>query len=72
MLFREVAQGRGVVAELLGVGAAPGRIAVDVPVRRPVDAVRVRRLVAAALELAPDEVFEVVLDRRDLLLGPDR
>ena len=68
MLLGEVAQGRGVVAELFGVGLAAGRVAVDVPVRRAVDAVGVGRLVAAALELAPDEMLEVVLDRLDLFL----
>ena len=67
MLLGQIAQRRRAGGELLGVGLAPRRVAVDVPVRRAVDAVRIGALVVAALQPSPDEVLQVILQRLDLL-----
>ena len=56
--------------QVFGIILAPPRVAVDEPVGRAVDPVRIRPLVVAALEPAPDEVLDVVLERLNLFRDP--
>ena len=72
MLLAQVAQRRRAVCQAFGIGLAPRRIAIHVPVRRTVDAIRVRPLIVSTLQAAPDEVLQVVLERLDFLADRGR